>query len=70
MFREATSEQSLVHQGAGYDEVFQTGHEPEEGLSWSLERKTSAHSPDEEMESCVGERDEEEIDEGEDEGDK
>jgi len=34
MSREATSEQLSVREGAGYDEVFQTGHEPKEGLSW------------------------------------
>ena len=71
MSKEVTSEQSLVCKGAGYDEVFQIGHMPEEGLSWSSERETSAHSPDEEVESYVGEGgEEEEIDEGEDEGDE
>ena len=72
MSKEVTSEQSLVCEGVGYDEVFQIGHMPEEGLSWSSERETSAHSPDEEVESCVGEggEEEEEIDEGEDEGDE
>ena len=34
------------------------------------EREMLAHSPDEEMESCVGEGGEEEIDDGEDEGDE
>ena len=33
MSREATSEQSSVCDGMGYDEVFQIVHEPEEGLS-------------------------------------
>ena len=72
MSKEVTSEQSLVCEGVGYDEVFQIGHMPEEGLSWSSERETSAHSPDEEVESCVGEggEEEEEIDKGEDEGDE
>ena len=70
MSKEATSEQLSVREGAGYDEVFQTGHEPKEGLSWLLERETSAHSLDKKMESCVGEGGEEEIDEGEDEGDE
>ena len=71
MSKEVTSEQSLVCEGVGYDEVFQIGHMPEEGLSWSSERETSAHSPDEEVESCVGEGgEEEEIDEGEGEGDE
>ena len=65
---EAISEQSLVREGAGYDEVFQIGHEPEEGLSWSSERETLARSPDEDVESYIGEGDEEEIDEGEVEG--
>ena len=40
MSREAISEQSLVREGAGYDEVFQTGQEPEEGHSWSSKRET------------------------------
>ena len=70
MFREATSEQLSVREGAGCDEVFQTGHEPKEGLSRSSERETSAHSLDKEMESCVREGGEEEIDEGENEGDE
>ena len=30
---EVTSEQSSVHEEAGYDEVFPSGHRPEEGLS-------------------------------------
>ena len=71
MSREATSEQLPVHKGTGYDEVFQTSHEPEEGLSWLSESETSAHSPNEEVESCVGEGgEEEEIDKGKDEGDE
>ena len=60
------SEQSSVREGAGYDEVFQSGHEPEEGLSWSSEREASAHSPDKEVGSYdVGEGREEEVDKGE-----
>jgi len=71
MFREATSEQLSVRKGASYDEVFQSSHEPKEGLSWSLERETLAHSLDKEVESCDGEEgDEEEVDECEDDGDK
>ena len=71
MSREAMSEQSSIHEGAGYEEVFQLGHEPEEGLSWLSEREASAHSFDEEVESCdVEEGEEEEVDEGEDEGDE
>ena len=65
--KEATSEQSLVREGAGYDEVFHLGHKPEEGFSWSLKRETSAHSLDDEGESYDGGEGEEE--EGE-EGDK
>ena len=69
MSKEATSEQSSVREGAGYDEVFQSGHEPEEGLSWLSERETSAHFAEEEVESCDGEEaEEEEVDKGEDEG--
>ena len=71
MSREVISEQLSVHERASYDEVFQTGHEPEKGLSWSSDRETSTCSPDEEVESCVREGgEEEEIDEGEDEGDE
>ena len=69
--KEATSEQSLVREGAGYDEVFHLGHKPEEGFSWSLKRETSAHSLDDEGESYDGgEGEEEEIDVGKDEGDE
>ena len=54
--REATSEQSsLVCEGAGYNEVYPSGHGPKEGLSWSSEREPSAHSPDDEEESYDGE---------------
>ena len=54
-----------------YNEVFQSGHEPEEGLSWSSKWEASAHSPDEDVESYdVGEGEEEEVDKGKDEGDK
>ena len=59
MSREATSEQSSVREGVGYDEVFGSGHEPE-SFSWSLERETSAQSPNEEVRS-YGEEGEEEI---------
>ena len=72
MSREATSEQLSICEGAGYGEVFQSGHEPDEGFSWSSEREMSTHSPDEEVESYDGEEgEEEEVDEGgEDEGDE
>ena len=33
MSRKATSEQSSVRDGAGYDEVFPSSHEPKEGFS-------------------------------------
>ena len=63
MSREATSEQSLVREGVGYDEVFQSSHEPKEGFSWSSERETSAHSPNDKVESYDGEGKEEKRDE-------
>ena len=48
---EATSEQlSSVCEGVGYDEVYPSGHGPNEGLTWSPEREPSAHSPDDEKE--------------------
>ena len=62
---------SSVRKGAGYDKVFPSGYGPEEGLSWSLERESSAHSPVDEEEDYdrkeVEERegDEDEYDEGE-----
>ena len=43
--REVTSEQSSsVREGAGYDEVYPSGHEPKEDLSWSPAREPSTHS--------------------------
>ena len=65
MSREAMSEQSSVREGASYDEVFQTGDEPEEGLSWLSEREMSTHSADEEAESCVGEGEKEMVEDDE-----
>ena len=44
--KEATSEQSLVRERAGYDEIFHLDHKTEEGFSWLLKRETSAHSLD------------------------
>ena len=67
MTREVISEQSSVCERVGYDEVFQTRQEPEEGQSWSSERETSAYSPDEDGD-YIGEEDEGEIDEGEVDG--
>ncbi|KAK9990930.1 hypothetical protein SO802_025915 [Lithocarpus litseifolius] len=46
MSRETMSEQSSVRDGAGYDEVFQTGHEPGEGSSWSSGDGSSVQSSD------------------------
>ena len=64
---EATSEQSSVREGAGYDKVFPSGHRPEEGLSWLSERKPSTRSPVNEEEKIDGD----EVEEGEgDEDDK
>ena len=64
------SEQSSVRKGVGYDEVFQWGHKPQGGLSLLLEREASAHSPNEEVESCDVKEGEVEVDEGEDECDE
>ena len=54
MSRETTSEQSSVSDGAGYDEVFLSGHEPKEGFSLLLERELSAQSSNKELESYRG----------------
>ena len=71
MSREATSEQLSVREGAGYDEVFNSGHELDDGFSYSSKRETSAQSPDEDVESCNGgEGKEEVVGEGEDENDE
>ena len=64
--REATSDQSSVREGAGYDEVYPLGHEPEEDLTWSLKRDPSAHSPTEEEKDCEEEEEEEGEEEEED----
>ena len=43
--REATCEQSsLVCESASYDEVYPSGREPEEDLTWSPAREPSTHS--------------------------
>ena len=63
--KKATSEQSSVLEGAGYNELYSSGCEPKEYLSSSLERKLSAHSltkKDEEYEEgeeVVGDEDKE-----------
>ena len=70
---EATSEQLLsVHEGAGYNDIYPLGCGPEKGLTWSLERETSGHSPDdgdeEDYEADGGEDDKKEEEEKSDEG--
>ena len=46
---EATSEQSsLVCEGASYNEVYQSGRGPKEGLTLSPKGEPSAHSPNNE----------------------
>ena len=50
MSSDALSEESLVREGAGYDETFGSGDESED-FSPSSERETSAQSPDDEDES-------------------
>ena len=43
--RESTSElSSLVREGAGYNEIFLSGHEPEEDSPRSPERESSTQS--------------------------
>ena len=69
MSREVTSEQLLVRDGVGYDEVFPSSHKLEEGFSLSLERETSTQSFDEEVESYKGE-DEGVMSDEEDEGEE
>ena len=67
MSREVTSEQLSIREGVGYDEVFPSGHELEEGFSWSSERETSTQSSNKEVESRGGE--DKLVSEGEDEDD-
>lgn len=59
------SEQLSVREGEGYNEIFPLGHKPVESFSWSSERESSAHSPDE-GESYDGEE-VEDVEGGEDE---
>ena len=59
MSSDMTSEQSSVHDGVSYDEVFGSSHESK-GFSRSSKRETSAQSPNEEV-SSYGEEGEEEI---------
>ena len=68
MSSEVTSEQSSIRERVGYDEVFSSSHEPKD-FSWSLERETSAQSPDDDVESYDEENEEEVVDEDERERD-
>ena len=54
MSREVMSEQLSVRDGAGYDEVFPSGHELKEGFSWLSEREMSTQPSDEQLESYRG----------------
>ena len=64
--RESTSELSLlVHEGAGYNEIFLLGHEPEEDSPKSPERDSSTQSlSDENGEEDEGDVEEDEYNEG------
>ena len=62
MSSDETSEQSSIHEEAGYDEVFGSGDEFESFLQ-SSERKTSAQSPDNDVKSYVKENEKEVVDE-------
>ena len=66
MSSDETSEQLLVHEGAGYDKVFGSGDEFE-SFSWSSERETLAQSLDDNVKSYVEENENEVVDEGGDE---
>ena len=65
MSSDASSEQSSVREGAGYDEAFGSSDESK-GFSRSLEGETSAQSPNDDVESYAKES-KEAVDEGEDE---
>ena len=65
MSNDALSEESSVREGASYNEAFSSGDESE-GFSHSLEKETSAQSPNGDVESYA-EGSEEVEDEGEDE---
>ena len=65
MLSDEKSEQSSIHDGAGYDEVFSSGDESK-GFSRSSERETLTQSPDDDVESYT-EENEEVVDEREDE---
>ena len=62
MSSDVSSEQSSIHEGAGYDEAFGSGDESE-GFSHLSERETSAQSLDGDVESYAKES-EEVVDKG------
>ena len=64
--RESTSELSLlVREGAGYNEIFLSGHEPEEDSPRSPEREPSTQSlSDENEEEDEGDVEEDEYNKG------
>ena len=75
--KEAMSELlSSVREGAGYEEIYLSGREPEEDFPRSLERELSAHSLHDDEENkekddegdVKGDKDEEDEDDEEDEG--
>ena len=67
MSSNTSCEESLVREGAGYNEVFGSGDESEDFLP-SSERRTSARSPDGDEGYTDGGKDEVEKGRGEDEG--
>ena len=67
MSSDVSCEESSVREGAGYDETFGSSDESED-FSPSLERGTSARSPDGEEGYTEGGKDEVEEGKGEDEG--
>lgn len=52
------------HKGLGYNKVYTSGREPEEGITWSLKREPSVHSPNKGEEEEYEEDEEGEYDEG------
>ena len=42
--------ESSIREDVGYDEIYQSGREPEEDVTWSLERDLYTHSPTKEGE--------------------
>ena len=69
MSSDASCEESSVHEGAGYDEAFGSGDEPED-FSPSSEREMSARSPNGDEIYTEGVKDEVEEGRGEDGSDE